>query len=247
MVKKDIQKGSLIYEGKGKRVYQNNLNPDEVIIFFKDDLTAFQGRKKDFFLGKGKICNLISSSIFSYLSTESISHHWLQILSGTESLCKKVKMIPLEVVIRNFLAGSTAKKFQIKEGTPLKEPLLEYYYKKDSLDDPFVSKEQIQTLSLIDDFSLLPMIEREAYLINQCLTKFFSEAGFRLIDFKMEFGIDKNNKLFLADDISPDSARIWEKDSNYFFDKDRFRRGLGKVKEGYQEIEKRIINKWGLP
>ena len=238
-MRENIKKGSLLYEGKGKKVYQALDQEDRVILFFKDDLTADQGRKKGSFKGKGEICKSISSLIFKYLKKEGISNHWIEDLSSREMLCLKTEILPLEAVIRNRLAGSTARRLGFKEGHPIQEPLLEFYYKKDELDDPFISAEQIEALSLIKDSSLLKEIRPMAFLINQKLKSLFLSAGLELIDFKMEFGLFKN-QLILADDISPDSCRIWDSRTAYCLDKDRFRRGLGAVEEAYKTVEKKL-------
>ncbi len=237
-------KGDLIYEGKGKKVYSVRENVDHVILFFKDDITAFQGRKKETFLKKGEICKTVSSFIFRYLKREGIPVHWIKDINSLESLCWKVDIIPLEVVIRNRLAGSTAKRLGLEEGQViLDSPLLEFYYKRDDLDDPFVSEEQILQLSLIKQSVFLPKIKELALLINKKLKFFFLEVGLELVDFKMEFG-DFKGKLFLSDDISPDSCRLWDKDTGYRLDKDRFRRDWGNVEESYHMIRDKIFKRW---
>ncbi len=237
-------KGDLIYEGKGKKIYSVQGSVDQVILFFKDDLTALQGRKKNTFVKKGEICKTISSIVFKYLKKEGVSVHWLKDINSLESLCLKVDIIPLEVVVRNRLAGSTAKRLGLKEGEAIpNSPLLEFYYKRDDLDDPFVSEEQIVKLSLIKKVSFLPQIKEMALVINEKLKFFFLESGLELVDFKMEFG-DFKGKLFLSDDISPDSCRIWDKDTGYRLDKDRFRRDWGKVEEGYHKIKDKILKRW---
>lgn len=243
-MKKTIEKGPLLYEGKGKKVYQVKNLADQVILFFKDDLTAAQGKKKGSFKGKGELCKSISSLIFKFLKKEKIPHHWIKDLSSREMLCLKSKIIPLEVVLRNRLAGSTAQRLGREEGSPIKQkPLLEFYYKKDEWDDPFISEEQIMSIPLIEEVSLLPQIKEQALLINEKLQSFFFSAGLELVDFKMEFGLS-DGKLLLADDISPDSCRIWDKQTGYRLDKDRFRRGWGKVEEGYKTIETKIYQTW---
>lgn len=239
-----MKKEDLIYEGKGKKVYSVQDHPDQVILFFKDDLTAFQGRKRDVFPQKGQICKNISSLIFKYLKSEQIPVHWIQDISDTESLCLKVNILPLEVVIRNRLAGSTAQRLGIKEGTEIEKPLLEFYYKRDDLDDPFVSEEQVVSLSLIPDAKQIPQIKDLAFQINTKLKKFFSESGLELVDFKMEFG-NYNATLVLSDEISPDSCRLWDKKTGERLDKDRFRRDWGEVEKGYRLIEKKLFQRWG--
>ena len=239
----DFKKGDLLYEGKGKKIFQALGHDDKVFLFFKDDLTAYQGRKKGDFSGKGKICKSISSLIFKYLKKESISSHFIKDISHQEMLCFKTQIIPLEVVVRNRLAGSTAKRLGFKEGEKIQNPLLEFYYKKDELDDPFISEEQITTLNLISNINWLEPIKKQALLINEKLQLFFEKAGLELIDFKIEFGLFED-KILLADDISPDSCRIWEKETGERLDKDRFRQGWGKVEESYKKIESLLRQHW---
>lgn len=238
-----IQKGDLLYEGKGKKVYQA-LGSDKIILFFKDDLTAFQGRKKSSFKGKGEICKNISSLIFRYLKKEKIPVHWIMDLGLQEALCFKVEIFPLEVVVRNKLAGSTAKRLGFPEGHPIEGPLLEFYYKKDELDDPFISEEQILRLELIQNKNFLPQIKERAFLINKKLKPFFEESGLELIDFKMEFGLSADKKFYLADDITPDSCRIWDKKTGYRLDKDRFRRGWDGLETAYKTIQTKLYSTW---
>ena len=239
----NFKKGNLLYEGKGKKVFQVAEHPDKVFLSFKDDLTAYQGRKKGSFSGKGKVCKNISSLIFKYLKKESIPSHFIKDINSQEILCFKTQIIPLEVVIRNRLAGSTAKRLGFAEGKKIKNPLLEFYYKKDELDDPFISEEQIKALNLISNISWLESIKKQAFLINQKMQIFFEKARLELIDFKIEFGLFED-KILLSDDMSPDSCRIWEKETGERLDKDRFRQGWGKVKESYQKIESLLYEHW---
>ena len=270
------QKGRLLYEGKGKKIYAAEGLADQVILFFKDDLTAWQGKKKSSFPGKGNICRAVSSLVFQHLKGQGIPVHWIRDISASESLCRKVQIIPLEAVARNRLAGSTAKRLGFSEGARIKAPLLEFYWKKDELDDPFVSSEQIIQLGLIEEAlaghshllsarrgakpsaagasgaaetrpearQILSLIKEQALLVNQKLKLFFAEADLELVDFKMEFGISGGG-LLLADDISPDSCRLWDMETGYRFDKDRFRHGWGAVEEGYRSIEGRLREKFG--
>lgn len=240
----NIGKGKLLYEGKGKKIYEVIDEPHKVILFFKDDLTALQGRKKGSFPKKGEICKNISSLIFKYLAKKQIPSHWIEDINSVEMLCFKTEIIPLEVVVRNRLAGSTAKRLGFKEGESIKEPLLEFYYKKDELEDPFISEEQIKILPLIKDKSFLEPLKQQAFLINDQLKIFFQSAGLELIDFKMEFGWFEK-KLLLADDISPDSSRVWDLSTGERLDKDRFRRDWGNVEESYKMIQTKLFKKWG--
>ena len=234
----------MIYEGKGKKVYESIENSEEeVILFFKDNLTAYEGQKKGSFKGKGACCHFLFSLVFRYLTKEKVTNHWIKDVSPGESLCHKLTMIPLEVVVRNRLAGSTAKRLGLKEGASIPSPLLEYYYKRDDLHDPFVSEEQVIQLSLISQTQWISQIREQAFLINKKLQHFFLEAGIELVDFKMEFGI-KNKKLFLADDITPDSCRLWDAKTGWRMDKDRFRRGWDRVEEGYMTIKEQVSGRW---
>lgn len=239
-----FKKGKLLYEGKGKKVFQVEEHANKVLLLFKDSLTAYQGRKTGSFKKKGEICKNISSLIFKYLKKEGIPNHFIQNINPQEMLCFKTAIIPLEVVIRNRLAGSTAKRLGIQEGAKIKKTLLEFYYKKDELDDPFISENQIESLGLISNFKYLGSIKTQAGLINQKLQSFFKKAKLELVDFKLEFGICEN-KLLLADDISPDSCRIWNQKTGERLDKDRFRRGWGKVEESYKKIESLLLKHWG--
>ena len=238
-----LKKGPLLYEGKGKKVYSVEGQPDRIILFFKDSLTAYEGAKKGSFERKGVICRDVFSLVFRYLKAQGVLNHWIQDRGKEESVCLKTQIIPLEVVIRNRLAGSTAKRLGLSEGTPISSPLLEYYYKKDELHDPFISEEQVIQLSLIKETEMLPQIKTQAFLINEKLKNFFSEAGIELIDFKMEFGLNSQG-LILADDITPDSCRLWDIKTGWRMDKDRFRQDWGQVEKGYQMIWNKIFQKW---
>ena len=242
-----MKKEKLLYEGKGKKVYEVKGRPDRIIILFKDSLTAWQGEKRGEFSGKGICCQRVFSLVFRYLRREGILNHWVEDLGPGESLCVKTRIVPLEVVVRNRLAGSTAKRLGFSEGESIPSPLLEYYYKRDDLQDPFVSEEQLIQLPLIqkEDRGLLPEIKRQALLINRKLQLFFSSAGIELIDFKMEFGAGPDNCLMLSDDITPDSCRLWDMETGFRMDKDRFRHGWGRVEDGYKMIERGIFKRWG--
>ena len=233
----------LLYEGKGKKVFQDPDSKDQVILFFKDDLTAYQAKKKGSFKKKGEICKKVSSLVFKYLEKRGIETHFIEDISSKEMRCFKTQIIPLEIVIRNRLAGGTAKRLGLNEGSIIQEALLEFYYKRDDLDDPFVSAEQIKQLALIKDSHLIEPIKGRAFLVNKHLKSFFKKAGLELVDFKMEFGLFKN-KILLADEISPDSCRIWHQTTRKRLDKDRFRRGWGQVRESYQKIEFLLSAEW---
>ncbi|MCB0725915.1 MAG: phosphoribosylaminoimidazolesuccinocarboxamide synthase [Ignavibacteriae bacterium] len=228
----------LIYEGKAKQIYTTD-DPDIYLQKFKDDATAFNGLKKDKISHKGEINNTISSVIFEYLASKNIPTHFLKKISDDEMLVKKVDIIKVEVVCRNVAAGSLVKKFGFEEGKDLEKPIIEYYLKSDELGDPLFTDEHIYALGLANK-SELDVIRKMALFINDLLLKFFKEKNIRLVDFKLEFGKDKNNNIILADEISPDTCRLWDMETNKKLDKDRFRFDLGEVEESYLEIKNRV-------
>jgi phosphoribosylaminoimidazole-succinocarboxamide synthase len=228
----------LIYEGKAKQIYSTE-DPDIYLQKFKDDATAFNGLKKDKISHKGEMNNLISSVIFEYLISENIPTHFIKKISDDEMLVKKVDIIKVEVVCRNLAAGSLVKKFGFEEGKELKHPIIEYYLKSDELGDPLFTEDHIFEMGLANK-SELDVIRKMALCINDLLIKFFREKKIRLVDFKLEFGKDKNNNIILADEISPDTCRLWDFETNRKMDKDRFRFDLGGVEEAYQEIKNRV-------
>jgi len=228
----------LIYEGKAKQIYSTE-DPDIYLQKFKDDATAFNGLKKDKISHKGEMNNLISSVIFEYLISENIPTHFIKKISDDEMLVKKVDIIKVEVVCRNLAAGSLVKKFGFEEGKELKHPIIEYYLKSDEFGDPLFTEDHIFEMGLANK-SELDVIRKMALCINDLLIKFFREKKIRLVDFKLEFGKDKNNNIILADEISPDTCRLWDFETNRKMDKDRFRFDLGGVEEAYQEIKNRV-------
>jgi len=237
-------KGELLYEGKAKKIYKTE-EDSHLRVKFKDDLTAFNGQKKASIIGKGVLNHKITSLIFQYLEKKGHPTHWVRDLKETEMLCLRVEIIPLEVVVRNQLAGSTAKKFGLEEGTSLKHPpLIEFFYKKDELGDPFVSEDQILALEIVQEKSLLEDLKKQAHQINQSLQPLFQEAGIDLVDYKLEFGISEKKELVLADEITPDSCRLWDHETKKRLDKDRFRKDLGQVLEGYEEVYNRLKAVW---
>lgn len=238
------QKGEFRYEGKAKRIFEVVGSPDLLWMEFKDSLTAFNAQKKGSFSNKGVINKQIAVLIFRYLSSRGIKSHWVADVSEREWICQRLTIIPLEVVVRNWLAGSTAKKFGIEEGTALKAPLVEFYYKKDELNDPFVSDDQALVIGAAQDQAQLNTLKKQALAVNEALVHFFSKMGIRLIDFKIEFGVSERGEVILGDEITPDSCRLWDLATNEKLDKDRFRRDLGRVEESYQEVLKRITSTW---
>ncbi|MEM7645774.1 MAG: phosphoribosylaminoimidazolesuccinocarboxamide synthase [Pseudomonadota bacterium] len=239
------QKGALLYEGKAKKIFE--VIGEEGFIWqeFKDSFTAFNGEKKAEMAGKGKINRAIASLIFRELKKKGVASHWVSDQGEVEMVTQKLKMIDLEVVVRNTLAGSTAKKFAIPEGTELETPLVEFYYKKDELGDPFISIDQafmLKTLNQEDDIYELKQL---ALSVNDVLRPLMDKAGIQLVDFKLEFGYHADGHLVLGDEISPDSCRLWDKDTGEKMDKDRFRRDLGDVLVYYQKVLDRIENAVG--
>lgn len=238
-----MEKLSLLYEGKGKKLYATN-DDLKVIAEFKDDLTAFNAQKKGNEKGKGSLNCQISTIIFELLAREGIATHFIKSLNENSMpncmLCKKVQIIPLEVVVRNVATGSLTKRLGITEGSALDFPLVEFYYKNDALNDPLVNDEHCKIMGIIDSDESAEFIKQTARKINAILVDFFSKANLRLIDFKVEFGRDEKGAILLADEISPDSCRLWDKDSNKKMDKDIFRQSLGNVSDAYKEVLARM-------
>ncbi len=234
-----MKKQAMIYEGKGKKLFAT-LNADEIIAEFKDDLTAFNAKKKSQESGKGALNCAISSVIFTLLDKAGIKSHFIQKLDNTHMLCKKVEIIPIEVVVRNVATGSLSKRLGIQDGLALPFVLVEFYYKDDALGDPIITDEHCEILGIIKNKKELETLKNMARRINEILKDFFDKRNLRLIDFKLEFGKDKQGEIILADEISPDSCRLWDKATNQKLDKDRFRQDLGNLKEAYQEVLSRI-------
>mgnify|MGYP000983706408 FL=1 len=232
-----MEKREMLYEGKAKKVYATD-DKDKVIIYYKDDATAFNGEKKGQIEDKGVLNNSITSMIFQLLEKDGIKTHFEKKLSEREQLCKKVSIVPLEVIVRNVAAGSMAKRYGIKEGTELKTTVFEFSYKNDELGDPLINDYHAVAMGLAT-FDEIKEINQMAAKINNILKEFFLKQNIKLIDFKLEFG-RYNGEIILADEISPDTCRFWDSNTNEKLDKDRFRRDLGNVKEAYMEIFKRI-------
>ncbi len=226
-----------LYEGKAKRLFATE---DELIlkVEYKNDLTAFNGEKKVSHLGKGKLNNAISALIFEQLTEEGIPNHFVKKISETEQLVKRSKLIPIEVVIRNVAAGSLVKRLGLTEGETLKTSIVEYYYKDDALKDPLISEDHIFLLDLISEQGL-KQIRELALKVNEKLTELFLQCGLRLIDFKLEFGL-LDGEIILIDEISPDTCRLWDEESDEKLDKDVFRHDLGNVVEAYEEVYHRL-------
>jgi len=236
-----MEKREKLYEGKAKVLYATD-DPDLVIQYFKDDATAFNAQKKGSIKEKGIYNNRISSFIFQALSkTGNISTHFVQQLNDREMLVKKVDIIPVEVVVRNRVAGSLAKRFGMGEGKHLSRPILEFYYKSDELGDPMVNEDHIAVFHLADEEEIR-QVKEISLAVNSLLKGWFQKIGISLVDFKLEFG-RHHNQILLADEITPDGCRLWDIETEEKLDKDRFRRDLGKIEEAYQEVYRRISEK----
>ncbi len=232
-----MEKKEMLYEGKAKKVYATQ-DPDVLIVSYKDDATAFNGLKKGTIVGKGAINNRMTNFIFKKLEEQGVPTHLVEELNDRETAVKKVEIVPLEVIIRNYSAGSFAKKMGMEEGVKFQCPTLEFSYKNDDLGDPFINSYYALALGLatqeeIDD------ITRYAFKVNEVLQKYFDGLNIDLIDFKIEFG-RFHGKIILADEISPDTCRLWDKDTHEKLDKDRFRRDLGNVEDAYEEVFRRL-------
>lgn len=232
-----MEKLELLYEGKAKKVFKTE-DPDVLIVDYKDDATAFNGLKKGTIAGKGAINNRMTNYVFSLLEKEGVPTHLVEELSDRETAVKKVEIVPLEVIVRNIAAGSFAKKLGIEEGTPLLQPTLEFSYKNDDLGDPFINGYYALALGLATEEEI-EKITAMAFRVNEVMKKFFAEAGIELVDFKIEFGRYKGD-IILADEVSPDTCRLWDINTHEKLDKDRFRRDLGGVEDAYNEVFKRI-------
>lgn len=232
-----MKKLEMLYEGKAKKVYKTD-EADRYIVEYKDDATAFNGVKKGSITGKGVINNKMSAVLFDMLEKAGIPTHFEGLLSDREMLVKAVEIVPLEVIMRNIAAGSLAKRLGLAEGTPMKRPVLEFCYKNDELGDPMINEDHILAVELATE-KQLEVIKAYAYKINELLMVFFEERKIRLVDFKIELGLYKG-EVILADEISPDTCRLWDWDTDKKLDKDRFRRDLGDVEEAYEEILSRI-------
>ncbi|WP_196594912.1 phosphoribosylaminoimidazolesuccinocarboxamide synthase [Pectinatus sottacetonis] len=229
-----------LYEGKAKIVYTTD-NPDELLVYYKDDATAGNGAKKGTIMEKGILNNKISAFFFDMLAKNGIEHHYISMPSDREMLVKKLDIIPLEVVLRNVAAGSLAKRLGLKEGTKMASPVLEYYYKCDELNDPMINKFHIKAMNWATEAELA-QIEKMGLKINDIMTKYLKTKNIDLIDFKLEFG-RYHGKVILGDEISPDNCRFWDSDTHEKLDKDRFRRDLGHVEDAYKEILHRLTGK----
>lgn len=234
----DVEKGTLIYEGKAKQLFQTD-DPAIIWVEYLNQATALNGAKKDQISGKGELNNQITGLIFDFLKSKGITNHYIKQLSETEQLIQNVEIIPLEVVVRNIAAGSFSKRLAIPEGTPLKSPIVEFYYKNDELDDPMVIDAHILTLELATAEELT-QLRQKALAVGEALTELFDSIDITLADFKLEFGRQKDGSILLADEVSPDTCRLWDKQTNEHLDKDIYRRDLGDIIPVYQEVLNRL-------
>ncbi len=233
-----MKKLKMLYEGKAKKVFETD-NPDLLIVEYKDDATAFDGKKKGTIANKGVVNNRMTNILMQLLEKEGIPTHYVKEISDRETVVKKVSIIPLEVIVRNIAAGSFSKRFGVEEGTPLKQPSLEYSYKNDALGDPMINDYHIVALGLATKDEL-GTVSEYAFKINDILKSHFIKLNIQLVDFKLEFGKTADGDIVLADEISPDTCRFWDVSTGEKLDKDRFRRDLGGVAEAYREVFRRL-------
>jgi phosphoribosylaminoimidazole-succinocarboxamide synthase len=227
-----------LYEGKAKIVYETN-QPGRIIQYFKDDATAFNALKKGTILGKGVINNGMSAALFQVLERAGVPTHYIETLSDREMLCRRLDIIKIETIVRNVVAGSLAKRTGLEEGTAIKQPIVELYYKSDPLGDPMLNDDHVRMMRLATPAELVWM-KKTALRVNTVLRPHLSKRGILLVDFKLEFG-RQGKKLYLGDEISPDTCRLWDSSSKERLDKDRFRRDMGGVEEAYAEVYRRLV------
>jgi len=233
-----MKKLEQLYEGKAKKVFATD-QPDLVIVDYKDDATALNGKKRGTIKGKGAINNMMTNRLMQMLEKNGVPTHFVEEISDRETVVKKVSIVPLEVIIRNVAAGSLSKRLGILEGTPLRKPVIEYCYKCDELDDPMVNEYHIAAMGWATD-EQMKLIAEYALKVDSVLIRFFKEINVELIDFKLEFGVTSDGTLVLADEISPDTCRFWDATTHEKLDKDRFRRDMGGVEEAYIEMARRL-------
>ena len=233
-----MDKGEMLYEGKAKQVYATD-DPEQVIVVYKDDATAFNGAKRGAITGKGALNNHMTAIFFQLLESKGIRTHFVETLSDREQLVRRVKIIPIEVVVRNIAAGSLSKRLGLPEGEELARSIVELYYKDDALGDPLINDDHIAILNLATP-EQVERIRAEALAVNAALLDYLAERRVLLVDFKLEFGTDAQGNMLLADEISPDTCRFWDAQTRQKLDKDRFRQDLGGVEEAYQEMFHRL-------
>lgn len=234
----EIKKKDFIYEGKAKRLFTTD-DPDFVIVEYKDSFTAFNGVKKATMEGKGQLNNKISTKLFEYLASKGVESHFVRMLDDTHQLVRRVKIVPLEVIVRNITTGSLCKRLGVKEGMTLARPMIEFSYKNDELGDPLINDDHAILLGWATEDEVAK-IRAISIKVDNILQEYFAKRGITLVDFKLEFGKDSKGNLMLADEISPDTCRFWDSSTGDRLDKDRFRKDLGNVLGAYEEIWKRI-------
>ena len=234
-----MEQGRLIYEGKAKKVYETD-DPGLLIVSYKDDATAFNGLKKGTISGKGIINNRMSNILMRLLEKEGVPTHFVRELNERETLVKRVAIVPLEVIVRNVSAGSFSKRYGVEEGIVFDGPTIEFSYKNDSLGDPLIGEYHISALKLASKAEIA-LIKDYSFRINDILKRFWQSKGIILVDFKLEFGRTSDGKIILADEISPDTCRLWDSQTKKKLDKDRFRRDLGNVEDAYKEVMDRLV------
>ena len=232
-----MEKLEQVYEGKATKVFKTE-NPDYVIVSYKDDATAFNGLKKGTIEGKGVINNLMSNKLFEYLEKNGVNTHFVETIDNRDTVVKHVEIVPLEVIVRNVAAGSFSKRLGVEEGTPFDQPTVEFSYKNDDLGDPLINDSFALALKLATQEEI-DQIKSMALKVNELLKDLFLECNIKLIDFKLEFG-RFHGQIILADEISPDTCRLWDKETNEKLDKDRFRRDMGNVEGAYAEVRRRL-------
>ena len=236
---KVMEKKEMLYEGKAKQVFATD-DPEVLLVHYKDDATAFNGLKKGTITGKGAINNRVTNYMMQLLEKKGVPTHFVEELSDRETLVKKVKIVPLEVIIRNISAGSFAKHYGVEEGIVFEEPTIEFSYKNDELGDPLINAYHAFALKLATKAEI-ERIKELAFKTNEIMKEFFKARKVDLVDFKLEFGRLSDGTIVLADEISPDTCRFWDSETHEKLDKDRFRRDLGNVEDAYNEMFKRII------
>ncbi len=233
----EVQKTALLYEGKAKKVFATD-RPGVVVQEFKDDATAFNAQKRGTIVNKGVVNNKVAERLFTLLEKSGIETHFLRRLNERDMVVREVAIVPLEVVVRNRVAGSLAKRLGLEEGAEIVPPVQEFYYKSDALGDPLITEDHVRLLG-VADADTVAQIRKTALRVNEVLQPFFGERGMILVDFKLEFGL-AGGRLLLADEISPDTCRFWDQQSGESMDKDRFRKDMGRIEEAYQEVLRRV-------
>ena len=237
-----MKKTELLYEGKAKKIWTTE-DKDLLISEFKDSLTAFNGEKKSNEEGKGALNNKISAALFEYLESKGVPTHYVKMIDDNNMLHKRADVIKIEVIVRNIATGSLSRNLGIEDGKVLPFTLVEFDYKNDELGDPKLNDQHALILELVKSQEDLDYIRYMARKINKFLSEFYSELNLKVVDFKLEFGVDSNGNIILIDELSPDNFRLWDADTNEKMDKDRFRQGLGGLKEAYEEVLRRIQNR----